>query len=1039
MNNGSGSLEGRSGGVAGNASSGSNSRLIAWLVLALCISAAAALLLSVARKHGGGGGGGRLGRAVATPAAWIISLLAYLTRGSKNEKSMTSSVPGLDLSCGSGGGGAAFDSTDDMVPPRGARLRRKVRDSVVVARRMVLPFLRIETDMGRRTASGFFVGGGGDDVDGDVDEGGNASVSSLAADYPLTPRTARSFHDTREKRASANAQIRRRLSRAPPEELLAPFKVNACTWNVDQRPPPEFSRPFVAWLLGEELAGRVYDHLDASEARAKSRWTSAASRGNNDSDAVKKEEAAAASFSAALAEFPDVIIVALQEIDMGGVALVRESTLSSAAWTEAIMETLHAAGGRRLYYRKLKVVQLVGLMLIVLVQARHSDYISHVRLSLTRTGAMRVLGNKGSVAMRATIYGKRFLFITAHFAAHKHNERLRMANYHAALNDLRFDMPAFTDDESEVVRTFASAAAAVAAAAAVTTASSLAESFVTGRSAWDRLFRVFARPPTATRMDAAEARVLDEHDYIFFLGDLNSRLHALGSAEIRDRVSAAAFDDLLIHDELRQGMVYGDVFDGFEEQWIHFPPTYKFDRGTDTYDTSRKRRDPAWCDRVLFRRLEPFPHSGDDKGDIDDNHSGKKDGQKSRSNSGGSGHEHHVHHHSPGHHQRPHHLENPLSDTEAEGDGGRLIPSSVTPPPSNPWVSLRDIPNLGVEAVSGITDGTAATTAVASGGERSSPDPNAVNAVDCGNAFSSSSSSLSCAADPLDGRGLGTRHGSSVSVNTGGIGGGGGVEGSDGDDGSSVSGLRACAGGSASSSICPVVDGSRRPSRHHPHALHATHTAATTTATAAAANGSDEMPLAASPPPLAQATATSFAPALSAPGYTSPTTTSTNKATDAAAAAAAHATAAGSFLPTTHPLWEQKRTEDTFKAARRPVDYATIDVRFPMVHNRITPLAYYQVGELRQSDHRPVAARFEVNVIALRPGLVAEIVADMQHYMAEGGSGGGGGGAVTVNRGGGQQEAAAGPRMPPLRSRTFSTTAPSDDDDDEEENEKAEE
>eukprot|EP01047_Picozoa_sp_COSAG01_P014641 COSAG01_NODE_717_length_14076_cov_20.354225_7_plen_360_part_00 len=46
----------------------------------------------------------------------------------------------------------------------------------------------------------------------------------------------------------------------------------------------------------------------------------------------------------------------------------------------------------------------------------------------------------------------------------------------------------------------------------------------------------------------------------------------------------------------------GHALRGFNEAGaLSFPPTYKFDIGTNSYDTSAKHRTPSWCDRIFVR------------------------------------------------------------------------------------------------------------------------------------------------------------------------------------------------------------------------------------------------------------------------------------------------------------------------------------------------------------------------------------------------------------------------------------------------------
>lgn len=96
-------------------------------------------------------------------------------------------------------------------------------------------------------------------------------------------------------------------------------------------------------------------------------------------------------------------------------------------------------------------------------------------------------------------------------------------------------------------------------------------------------------------------RGLSDHDAVVWLGDFNYRI---GLPNEKVRPSAAdpsAWPGLFRNDQLNLQMVAGNAFPFFREAPIRFPPTYRYDVGTETYDSSEKQRIPAWTDRVLWR------------------------------------------------------------------------------------------------------------------------------------------------------------------------------------------------------------------------------------------------------------------------------------------------------------------------------------------------------------------------------------------------------------------------------------------------------
>eukprot|EP00026_Physarum_polycephalum_P002205 Phypoly_transcript_02210.p1 GENE.Phypoly_transcript_02210~~Phypoly_transcript_02210.p1 ORF type:complete len:894 (+),score=189.75 Phypoly_transcript_02210:175-2856(+) len=191
-------------------------------------------------------------------------------------------------------------------------------------------------------------------------------------------------------------------------------------------------------------------------------------------------------------------------------------------------------------YVRIMTKQLVGVLLCVYVKKEHVPHVSDVQSGLAGVGMMGMMGNKGGVAIRFNLYDSTICIVNSHLNAHFEN----VARRNQDMKDIARRIIFYNDDSS--------------------------------------MYSIY------------------EHDMLFWIGDLNYRI-ALSDNEVKEKIKRREWTALFHADQLYQQMKSGSAFEGFQESPIQFAPTYKYDIGTNVYDSSEKKRTPAWCDRVLWR------------------------------------------------------------------------------------------------------------------------------------------------------------------------------------------------------------------------------------------------------------------------------------------------------------------------------------------------------------------------------------------------------------------------------------------------------
>uniref|UniRef100_A0A0W0EZ96 phosphoinositide 5-phosphatase n=1 Tax=Moniliophthora roreri TaxID=221103 RepID=A0A0W0EZ96_MONRR len=90
-----------------------------------------------------------------------------------------------------------------------------------------------------------------------------------------------------------------------------------------------------------------------------------------------------------------------------------------------------------------------------------------------------------------------------------------------------------------------------------------------------------------------KGKTIASHENVVWLADTNYRIN-LDNDTVRSLATKGDLDGLVVADQLKQVMDAGIAFEEYEEGPLLFRPTYRYDVGTDNYDTSEKMRIPAW-------------------------------------------------------------------------------------------------------------------------------------------------------------------------------------------------------------------------------------------------------------------------------------------------------------------------------------------------------------------------------------------------------------------------------------------------------------
>ncbi|MCJ1398955.1 hypothetical protein MMC11_002156 [Xylographa trunciseda] len=225
------------------------------------------------------------------------------------------------------------------------------------------------------------------------------------------------------------------------------------------------------------------------------------------------------------------------------------------AWRDFLVRAIEDNMSSDQPYHLLHTANMVGLFSCVFVKASLRTHIRNVQATEVKRGLGGLHGNKGALILRFILNDTSLCFVNCHLAAGQTHTVQRNSDITAILD--ASSLPVERDPSTRV------------------------DNFVGG----------------------GDGSMIIDHEICVINGDLNYRIDTMGRDTVVKAIKANNLTRLLERDQLLVSRRRNPGFRlrAFHELAITFAPTYKYDVGTDNYDTSEKHRSPAWCDRLLYR------------------------------------------------------------------------------------------------------------------------------------------------------------------------------------------------------------------------------------------------------------------------------------------------------------------------------------------------------------------------------------------------------------------------------------------------------